>query len=76
MSGLRGSIRINDRVGGGMCHSVWLYVRRCNHPIQAEATDLGVNKSILEKRWRRVCCSRVIMCERWCGLRSNIPRGP
>jgi hypothetical protein len=32
MSCLRGSIRINDRVGGGMCHSVWLYVRRCNHP--------------------------------------------
>ena len=34
MSGLRASIRINDRVGGGMCHSVWLCVRRCNHSTQ------------------------------------------
>ena len=48
MAGLRGSIRTNDRVGGGMRHSVWFYVRRCNHP-QLETYDRSINESKLSK---------------------------
>jgi hypothetical protein len=47
MSGLRGSMRINDHVGGGMCHSVWLCVRRCNHPVQRGTYDRSIDESTL-----------------------------